>query len=429
MRAYWIRSALAIAVAAGYSSHTLANGLAINEQSVSTMGTAHAGRSSAALDASTVYGNPAGMSKLDRMQVTGGFVTVKPDTSIHGLQGNRAPGTFTGDIAPTTTIPFGYFVMPINDNWHFGLGAYVPFGVISDYAKSSAGRFQGLYSKIQVMTVQPTLSYKFNDRFSIGFGPTINKIDGKLTSRLNTGVLPYTHGESQVSVKGDDTAYGFNVGMLFDITDYTRIGLTYHSKIDFHLKGHTKAEIADSRATSKVGLNSGRYDAKLDVRMPEMIDLSLTHRFADTPWMFHGGMSWTRWSRLDKIVVRNDGGGSLNPIKEDMKWRDAWSYSLGTSYQLNDQWILRAGISWDQSPTTNDHRTVRIPVSNRQIFTLGAGWSPTDDLTIDVAYGYIHEKQGKVTRGYDKPNPLKPGYSARYRNNAHGLGAQVTYRF
>lgn len=41
------------------SSNVLAGGFALNEQSVSGMGSGFAGRSSSAEDASTVFGNPA----------------------------------------------------------------------------------------------------------------------------------------------------------------------------------------------------------------------------------------------------------------------------------------------------------------------------------------------------------------------------------
>jgi long-chain fatty acid transport protein len=57
------------------------------------MGTGFAGRSSSAEDASTVYGNPAGMSRLKREQFTvgGAAVIAKSDISGRGsnLGGNR----------------------------------------------------------------------------------------------------------------------------------------------------------------------------------------------------------------------------------------------------------------------------------------------------------------------------------------------------
>ena len=65
-------------------------------------------------------------------------------------------------------------------------------------------------------------------------------------------------------------------------------------------------------------------------------------------------------------------------------------------------------------------RTVRIPVSDRDIVTLGAGWDVSDDLTLDAAYAYIDEKKGRIAQDY---------YSADFENSAHGLSFQATYRF
>ncbi|TVM04927.1 MAG: transporter, partial [Halomonas sp.] len=64
---------LATAVAAiTMASQAHAGGYQINEQSVSGQGYSHAGRSSNINDATIVFGNPAGMSFLDRAQVTAG---------------------------------------------------------------------------------------------------------------------------------------------------------------------------------------------------------------------------------------------------------------------------------------------------------------------------------------------------------------------
>ena len=65
MKKAMLKTSLGVAVALA-SSQLFAAGFALNEQSVSGMGTGFAGRSSSAEDASTVYGNPAGMSRLKR---------------------------------------------------------------------------------------------------------------------------------------------------------------------------------------------------------------------------------------------------------------------------------------------------------------------------------------------------------------------------
>ena len=84
-------------------------------------------------------------------------------------------------MVPFTTIPFGYYVSPISDKLHAGIGVYAPFGVESDYEDSFQGRYQGVTSMVQVVTIQPTISYAFNDSVSLGFGPTINHISVDLT--------------------------------------------------------------------------------------------------------------------------------------------------------------------------------------------------------------------------------------------------------
>jgi long-chain fatty acid transport protein len=413
--------AIALALA-GFSSYSLANGLALNEQSASGMGTAFAGRASSALDASTVFGNPAGMSKLKRTEIVGGLAYVKPKTDISDVN-TTASGTSKGDIAPGSGVPFGYIVTPLNDDFHFGLGFYVPFGVVSDNEKSFQGRSQGLYSKVQVMTLQPTISYRIADNLSVGFGPTINKIDGKLTNRLDTSGINSMlggSGETSLKIKGDDTGYGFNFGVLWDVTEQVALGVTYHSKVEYELEGHTKV------TNSPGGLFNGRFSTRLDLTTPESIDSSLTYKVNDR-WTTYAGVTWTRWSRLDTIVAETN-NAFLGDIEEEMKWHDTWSYAIGAAYQLNPQWVLRAGLALDQSPTSNAERNVRIPIGDRKIFSLGAGWSPTQDMTIDLAYSYLREEAVSVNRAA-QPAQFKSAYSAQYKNSAHGIGTQLTYRF
>lgn len=87
----------------------------------------------------------------------------------------------------------------------------------------------------------------------------------------------------------------------------------------------------------------------------------------------------------------------------------------------------------DKSPTSNANRTVRIPVGNRKIASLGAGWAASDNLTIDLAYAYIRESTSGVNQaaatGSSTSGILKPAYSARYRNSAHGFTGQASWHF
>ncbi|WP_085577710.1 MULTISPECIES: OmpP1/FadL family transporter [unclassified Pseudomonas] len=423
MKKVMLKTTLSLAVSLA-STQLFASGFAINEHSISGMGTGYAGRSSSADDASTVYGNPAGMSRIKREQVTGGVAFLDASTDISHGSSSPNSGSNKGDMVPFTSVPMGYYVKPIDEHWAFGLGMYVPFGLITDYENGFAGRYFGSKSEVKVITLQPTVSYAFNDKVSIGFGPTINRIDGSLESNLSiTQAAP----DGKVKIKGDDTALGYNIGVLVQATDSTRVGLTYHSKVDYKLEGDTKVNYG---VLGAIGLGaSQKYDASLKITTPESADLSVTQAINDQ-WNVYAGTTWTRWSQLEKITVKNSGvqpllAGQFGEITEEQNWHDTWAYAIGTSYQLNKEWVLRTGLTFDQSPTNNVDRSPRIPTGDRTIFSIGAGWSPTDDLTIDVAYSYLKEETVKINNSNDRGQ----SYSSKYDNSANGFGIGATYRF
>src|SRR5699024_3496730 len=289
------------------SQGAIAAGLTLNEQSASAMGTAYAGRSSSALDASTVFGNPAGMSRLDRMQVSGGLAFIDAHTKIKDGQATNegqsgvppydpnTPGGINdtsrnkGNMVPFSTIPFGYFVMPIDDSWHFGMGIYAPLGGKSKFKDDFAGRFQARKTEVTMVTFQTIISYKFIDMLSVGVGPTISYLDGTLSSHsllFSPGgpIPPGTPlGEAEYTAKGDDTAVGANVGILFQPYENTTFGLTYKSETRFKLSGDAQVSHRPNETANAIGADLGtiKGDAKLKFTAPESIDFSFTHKFDD----------------------------------------------------------------------------------------------------------------------------------------------------
>jgi long-chain fatty acid transport protein len=423
MKKVMLKTTLSLAVTLA-STQLFASGFALNEQSISGMGTGFAGRSSSADDASTIAGNPAGMSRIKREQVTGGVAFIDAHTDISDASSRPNGGTNKGDMVPFMGVPMGYYVKPIDDHWAFGIGVYAPFGLVTDYENNFAGRYFGSKSEVRIVTLQPTVSYAFNDKVSIGFGPTINRIDGTLESNLS---ITQSQPDGKVKIEGDDTALGYNIGVLVQATDSTRVGLTYHSKVKYKLEGNTKVNY---NVLGLIGQNPNqKYDASLDLTTPESVDFSVTHQL-DDKWTLYAGSTWTRWSRLKEITVENTGvpavlNGQFGTITEEQNWHDTWAHAIGASYQLNKQWVLRTGLSVDQAPTNNVDRSPRIPTGDRKIFSVGAGWSPTDDLTIDLAYSYLREESVKVNNSNDRGQT----YNAKYENYANGFGLGATYRF
>jgi long-chain fatty acid transport protein len=389
-----------------------AGGFALNEQNARHLGSAFAGRASDAADASTLFTNPAGMARLERAEISAGVALLQGDTDISHAQGTF-PGSNDGDPVPTVTIPFAYYVQPIDDRWAAGIGLYTAFGVETDYETGFQGRYFGTTSDVKVITLQPSVSYRLNEQWSIGAGLTYNWIEGEL-SRNQPNPLSPGSDDIRSRVEGDDSAsWGYNIGVLFEPNDNTRVGLSYRSEVDYELKGHTT--ISNVPLTGTL-----RYDAALDLTLPATVDLSVTQRLDDR-WTLHVSAVRTGWSSFDELVVENTGGPTA---VETHDWDDTWTYAAALSYALNAQWILRGGFGFDESPIPDAHRSVRVPTGDRRIFALGATWTPAPQWRADFAYAWFHEEE--VTVAQSAPSL---SYSADYQTDIHALAVQLNYTF
>ncbi|MFW8695095.1 OmpP1/FadL family transporter, partial [Mesorhizobium japonicum] len=124
------------------------------------------------------------MAGLNGQKTPGGAGLRYASTHIRQVRG-RSSGRNKGDLVPLTAVPFGFYTNTLNEQWAVGLGVYAPFGLVADYEKGFQGKAFGSNSAVKVITVQPTVSYAFNDKFSIGFGPTFNRVTGTLESDVN----------------------------------------------------------------------------------------------------------------------------------------------------------------------------------------------------------------------------------------------------
>jgi long-chain fatty acid transport protein len=408
--------ASAIILGSALSGLAFGNGFALNEQSARSLGQAFAGRASDADNASTVASNPAGMSRLSRAEFAIGAAYIDASSDISdanatvtsrqfGVTTQILNSTNDGDMIPGITIPFAYYVHPIDDHWSVGFGVFTEYGLKTDYEDTFQGRYLGLKSELKTVTAQPTASYKFENNLSIGVGVTYNKIDGELSKALFTGDPAH---DRNARVEGDDTAWGYNLGALYEINSATRIGVVYYSKVDYTIEGHTDIT------------GVPRLDASLDLTTPDKLDFGLTHDF--TPELtLHVDITRTNWSELQEIVVHNETSSPLFATDtENLDWDDTWSYAVGLSYQINPEWAVRSGIGIDPSPVKNSTRSVRVPTDDRQQIAFGATWSPTQTVSIDLAYLYFTESTAHAS--------ANNSYTGKYENSANVFGLQLNWK-
>ncbi|HEX4986048.1 MAG TPA: outer membrane protein transport protein [Burkholderiales bacterium] len=402
------RNLMAMAVASalwGASGMASAAGFALIEQSASGMGNAFAGAAATSEDASAMWFNPASMSKLQGgMQFTAGGHLIDLSAEFHNSGGSSNPvalgnpgGGNGGDAGGMSPIGNFYFVAPIGDQLHFGVGVNTPFGLKTEYDDNWIGRFQGIKSDLATINVNPAISFKVNDTFSVGVGLDYQFIDAELTNAIVAG----PGNEGRAKLKADDSAWGWNAGVLIEPVKGTRIGASYRSKIDYTLDG-------TASATSASGATIADNPVHGDITMPESFSISLAQALGEK-WEFLADATFTKWSAINRVNVLNSNtGATVDTLVLDFD--DSWRYSVGVNYKLNDGWKLRAGVALDQTPVKDaTTRTVRMPDNDRTWVSFGAQVKIKETGRLDFGYAHLFIKDADINNTRDQTGFPIPG--------------------
>ncbi|MED5508718.1 MAG: porin [Pseudomonadota bacterium] len=360
-----------------------AAGFAIKEQSVTSLGRAFAGSAAVAEDASTIFFNPAGLTYLERGELDLGLNYIKPQSEFRndGSNINNAiplTGGNGGDAGSEAFVPNFFLSHPVNDKVTLGLGVTAPFGLVTEYRDDWVGKYLAVKSEMLTVNFNPTIAIKASEKLSLGFGVSAQYIDVKLSKMVDLGGDPNV-ADARAKLKGDDWGYGINMGLLYQATEQTRIGLAYRSKIsntlegDGTLKTNTGTTLADEKITAGLDL-------------PETISLAIHHDINDQ-WAVMADATWTRWSRFEELLIESDG---ILATQKPEDWENSIRYGIGLSYQHNDKWQFRTGIAYDETPIPNSQRrTARIPGTDRKWVAFGASYHYSNNIVIDAAYAHL----------------------------------------
>ncbi len=402
-----------VPVATLLSANANASGFALIEQGAKSLGNAYAGASALAADASTIYFNPAGLTRLDSPEFVLAGHYIVPKNEIFGAKATHAPNiSITGEnkskAGVTAVVPNFYFSSPIAPGVYGGVGVSVPFGLTTNYAANWSGRYHAIESDVAVVSVTPTLALKPSENFSLGAGLNIEYAKATLSNRIDLGLvclgaeaasqiptdacaglgmLP-TQSDGSVTITGDNWSVGFVLGAMFTLDADNRIGVTYHSPMNHRLSGSADFAVP---ANAKLFTDNGRFldtGAKAELNLPESLSASFFHA-VNARWQMLGDVTFTKWSRFQELRVEFDNPSQPNSVQPAL-WENTWRYSLGANYIVDDRITLRTGVARDQTPVSSaELRTPRVPDSDRTWFALGVQWNMSKQATLDAGYAHL----------------------------------------
>ncbi len=360
-----------------------AGGLTLYEIATPEVGLASAGMTARAQDASTAFTNPAGMTRLHDSTLTGGIQALYGYASFEsdsrtGTQNGGDGGNFVG-LLPAGSI---FLVQQTSEKCRLGFAAYSNFGNSLDYDDNWIGRYFVQDVTLIGASLMPSFAYKINSHLSVGVGANImygifeNKVAIRQTLFGSDGGM---------EIDTTDWGYGANLGVLYELSEATRFGVTYTSKIE--LEFDDTPQFSNLSPALNTALNlAGLRNAELELGMnvPQGIMASVYHNL-NSQWTLLANVGWQDWSDFGRVDI---GVYSDTPktLTVDRQYDDTYHLAAGAQYRLNADWQLSGGVAYDSSMVDDANRTADLPVGNFWRFGLGGQYHWRENLNLDIGY-------------------------------------------
>lgn len=391
-----------------FSSIGFASGFRLPEQGAAAMGMSSAFVGQAD-DPSAVWYNPAGITQLDGTRIAGGVVAIYPYFSHENTNG-------TTDVSQRDIhLPvYLYTTHKMNDKVSLGLGINSPFSLATDWSATSATRYVATFSKIVTTEVNPNIAYKVNDDLSVALGIAFVHLRATLENIFPTG--------QNLRISGDGDGWGGNAAVHYKATNQLNFGLSYRSRVKIDVEG--KADYA-------AGLVSNA--ASTEITLPDLLQFGVSYKASDKLTL-NADMDYTWWSTYDRIVIQSATlpliGLPSDTLTQETQWKDVWALRIGGQYNLSDQWKLRAGYMYDKNPVPEDRFDTRVPDSDRQAISIGAGYT-VNKVTIDASYMHLWFKNRTISDSLaDDSTILTPtALNGTYKSTVDAVALMVSYKF
>ena len=447
-----------------FQSHSGAFSL-YTEGSASAVGNFAAGVAAEGRDASIGWFNPAGLVLLRKPEVVLGAVGVLPHVSLTGEAIFNQIEIGTDNLLPpyvenfnnlngaqNAVVPNLHVAIPVGDNFTYGLSIVSPLGLSTSWPEDSALRYAATLSELTVVDISPEMGGLITKNLAVGWGLDIQWADVSFNNILGApAAFQYFNKEygSQISVTeydsslinhGTSTDLGFHAGFLL-MTDDRRSRFGFNFQYGTTQEFNGTSELTGRLADYKNGQT--KPDAKYKtlslsskpIQFPNVLTFSFYQQVAPKVSML-GSIVYSTWSSFQAISLS---GVAAYSATEDalyqasanslQNYHNTIRASYGMNFDVTDSLQLRWGGGYDESPTNDVDRDVRMPDVDKLAIACGLQWKMTPHWFMDVGYSYLMPL-GNVainkTQEFDQYNFIQ--VNATGHAYAQLIGAQIAWR-
>jgi len=401
-------------------SSAFAGGYRVALQGQKALGMGHTGV--AMTDSSeVVFFNPAGMVFLkNEMDISGGVTLIDSEAKYQNQDTNTTAQT---DNPIGTPISF-YLSTKYNEKIAYGVGVYTPYGNSVEWPTDWAGSHLVNSIELKAIYIQPTISYKFNDQYSIGFGPTYVVGGVEFNRNLSTALVDENGNRSNVTIEASGiTAWGYNIGFLAKPTKKYSVGISYRSQVDMKARGES-ADFQNIPTSMQSTFPDTTFDANLV--LPAELTLGIAYNFSpETVLAFD--INRTYWGAYESLDVQfnNSAGLSSNP----RNYKDVNIYRLGIQHNLSEKTTIRGGAYYDESPIQDGYFTPETPRNDSLGLTAGASYYVTKSLELDFSFLYLMFDEFNGSYDHYDQSGTTISFAGDYKSQVIAIGFGLNYKY
>ncbi len=372
-----------------------------------------------------VFFNPAGLVYLENK--------LSVSVGAHGVLANvNYQNSATGENAMTDSgvgTPFyAYVSYQANDWLAFGLGIYTPYGSGVTYEDDWAGSHLVNNIDLKAIFIQPTISIKITDKFSVGGGPIYATGGVTFNKNLNRTLSDLDGNRTEVTLEQSGISnWGWTASWMLKASENLTFGMNYRSEIILSAEDGdaTFENVPNSPATPFAATT---FDAELPLPAEWSTGMSYKH----DKFLFAIDYNRTMWNVYESLSV-DFAPAEIQDTELLRNYKDSSTYRFGIQYNASESFTLRGGYYFDESPVQSGYFAPETPRNDSNGYTAGLTFRVGSRLEIDASFLYLHFKEVDASYDYfvEGSNGLQNQYSSfrgTYKSSAFVPGLGITYK-
>ncbi|MEO0583114.1 MAG: outer membrane protein transport protein [Bacteroidota bacterium] len=372
-------------------TYTMGGGIYLRLLGASSLAMGNTG-TGLALHASSVYQNPGAMAFLNpRLTLELGSSFQRPATTYL----ENPPSTALADMDTLTFTPlYAYAVArPIaSGKLTLGMGVNSPYGGGSLWPDEWSGQFISQEFNLESLFIHPSFAIKVNDRLGLGLTLSLGAVT--LFNKRAINIDGRKESRSSVRFSGQGATAGLSLGAYYRVDNKLSLGLNLRSPME--------VSITDGIATFEVPPSlADNYERQIfttTFTLPGEINIGVGY-YPEERLLLTADLNIIFWSSWDSLVFNlSDPKPEIASFPE-RNWQNTINLRAGFEYALSENFRMRGGAYYEQSPVPSGFVSPELPDANRIGITGGAGVRIIRRLYADFTYTYEYtgERQGVLS--------------------------------